>query len=159
MAERDPVTGRFPKGNGAGKGPGHGGPAKGAGLWGPAKGAPDYKGEPRLPAGQHRVLRGAEWHEARRLRKAVKEEWAALHRKVTEKLAAAVEADELKPGELVAAFTATGNRAHGQPTANVKVAGVRPEDLTDNELAAIAAGSGGAAAAPASDTPISDALG
>lgn len=31
MAERDPKTGRFPKGNGAGKGDGWGGPAKGAG--------------------------------------------------------------------------------------------------------------------------------
>lgn len=61
-------------------------------------------------------VRHADVAAARRRRQAVKEEWAALHRRVTEKLAAAVEADELKPGELVAAFTATGNRAHGQPT-------------------------------------------
>ena len=32
MAERDPKTGRYPKGNGAGSGAGWGGPAKGAGA-------------------------------------------------------------------------------------------------------------------------------
>jgi hypothetical protein len=125
------------RGNGAGHGPG-----KGQGWGGPAKGAASsrfVKGEMHPMQGQDRAPPVA----------AAREERLALLRENLWNLAFTAERQETQ----LAATTAYLDREEGKPMQRqeVKFRTVNPDDLTDDELAAIATGRGLAAAGPEGD--------
>jgi len=107
--------------HGAAKGKGHGGPAKGASLWGGARGAKDDKGAPLVTG--YDPVRHADRVASAARGKVVKEKWAELHRKVAERLERDLDEDRLEPRDVISAFTATGNRAYGQPKQPVEQSG------------------------------------
>lgn len=136
---RDPKTGRFPPGNGAGKGDGWGGPAKGAG------GPPIKPGD---PDGIQAMSNDPEV-------KAKAADRAEELKDHLYKLALKAERQETQ----LAATVAYLNRAEGMPIARTVTATVAdPNSLTDAELAAIAAGGRTAADAPTPGPKRSDGM-
>jgi hypothetical protein len=126
-----------PVGNGAG----HGGPAKGAGWGGPAKGASTSRIRPGDPDGIQRMSHDPDI----RRRQAERVEQVREH---LYGLALGAERQETQ----LAASVAYLNRIEGTPLQRAVVANVTdPSKLTDADLAAIAAGSGPAAAAAPDD--------
>lgn len=119
---RDPKTGRFPPGNGAGKGDGWGGPAKGA-------------GGPRIGGGPAGDAIRAMAHDPE-----VKASAAERVETLKDHLFHLAKNAQREETQL-AATVAFINRVEGTPIARTVTATVTdPNSLTDAELAAIAAG-------------------
>ncbi len=131
---RDPKTGRFPKGNGSGRG----GPAKGHGWGGPPKGASNTRIKPGDPEGIQALSNDAEI----KARAAARTE-ALLDHLFHLSLKAQREETQL------AASVAYLNRVEGMPVARTLNTNVSdPSLLSDAELAAIAAAGRAAPVAP-----------
>lgn len=140
MAGRDPRTGRFPKGNGAGRG----GEAKGEGLgegWGgPATGC----SRPDLTAEVQRMSNDADARARADLRR---EKVLAMYEHYVNDTAA-------HPMVRIAAGDKLLDRIEGKPIArNVHASVSDPSQLSDADLAAIAAGGRPSPSTPEGDSP------
>ena len=136
---RDPKTGRFPKGNG----PGRGGPAKGHGWGGPPKGASTSRIKPGDPEGIQALSNDAE----------IKACAAARAEALLDHLFhLAMKADRQETQ--LAASVAYLNRVEGMPVArNINRTVGDASQMTDDELAAIAAAGRAAPVAPDTEQP------
>lgn len=140
MAGRDPRTGRFPKGNGAGRGGGAKGEGMGEGWGGQATG----RSRPDLTAGVQRLSNDAD---ARARADQRREKVLAMYEGYVDDAAA-------HPMVRIAAGDKLLDRIEGKPIArNVHASVSDPSQLSDADLAAIAAGGRPSPSAPADDTP------
>ena len=121
MAERDPVTGRFPKSNAPARGAGHGGPAKGASV------APPFAADNQPPGAA---------------KSAGKEVAAEIRAKI------AARKDDILEAQLARATDALNPSGHAAavdllnrimpPVSKIELSEATPDQMTDEELAAIA---------------------
>ena len=136
---RDPKIGRFPKGNGSGRG----GPAKGHGWGGPPKGASTTRIKLGDPEGIQALSNDAE----------IKARAAARAETLLDHLFHLAMKGEREETQL-AASVAYLNRVEGMPVArNLNQTVGDASQMTDDELAAIAAAGRAAPVAPDTEQP------
>lgn len=142
MSERDPKTGRFPPS-----------------VWGGAKGSGSKRETlPLIGADREQPSPEAK-REGQARRRERLQRIAEAHDAAMDKLLSQIEGGGVEPRDLNAIVRDTGNRLFGMPKQPMEHSHRPAEQMSDDELAAIAAGGGPAAPAAESDTPIADQLG